>query len=200
MKNKAKSFRAFDVDDVTVTPAGFILRYGPEVWTPTQRAATPDALEDAYSSGLGAWGPSPAPVAPVAKRPTARRPRHVFPHREVDERNFRDGQQVARARYWREVKDAAVALLSEVREEAAESGHNTDDLISDATSVAADSAVIYHVDVLSIVACTDHLDELDDATNEVGRSNVRDCLSHIAWHAYRADLSSAVAEIRGGGK
>lgn len=117
-----------------------------------------------------------------------------FPYRKSDDKALADGQQVARARYYREVDAAARSLLEELKDE---DPNDVDEAIDERIWSASNDAVTYTRDQLEIIMHSDSWLAADDAAEEGAFdwgqiNNVTDATGAIAFQAYKSDLTKQV--------
>lgn len=118
-----------------------------------------------------------------------------FPYRKSDDKALADGQQVARARYHREVDAAARSLLEDM--DKGLSGSDLEEALEQSIDEGAESANTYTRDSLEIIMYSDRWTAMGDAIDEgiasfEGVTDVSDAVSKIAFWAYRQDLREQV--------
>lgn len=118
-----------------------------------------------------------------------------FPYRKSDDKALADGQQVAKARYHREVDAAARGLLDDTDKSL--SGSDLEEVLDQSIDEAAESANTYTRDSLEIIMYSDRWTAMGDAIDEgiasfEGVTDVSEAVSKIAFWAYRQDLREQV--------
>lgn len=118
-----------------------------------------------------------------------------FPYRKSDDKALADGQQVARARYHREVDAAARSLLEDMDKNL--SSDDLDEAIRQRIDEESESANTYTRDSLDIIMYSDSWTAIDDAKDEglmeyLTFNDTSDMVHQIAFWAYRKDLTDQV--------
>lgn len=126
----------------------------------------------------------------------AKRKAKEFPYRDRDQKALEDGQQVARARYYRSIDSTARDVLEEI----AEDGRIDDESLIQRLDEEADSAVIYTRVCIGIMGHSDNWTAIEDVfgddVSQWGATGVSDLFCKMAYFAYRADLEAQVSAIR----
>jgi len=118
-----------------------------------------------------------------------------FPYRKSDDKALADGQQVAKARYHREVDAAARSILKDMDKGLSES--DLEEALDQRIDEDAESANTYTRDSLEIIMYSDRWEAMGDAIDQgiasfEGVTDVSEAVSKIAFWAYRQDLREQV--------
>ena len=111
--------------------------------------------------------------------------RSKFPYGDKYDEVLKEGERVARARYYQDVSSSAEEIVKDHKE----NGTDLYDLISE----SSDSAVTYTKTALDIMVESDNWTAIEDQGMELPSDNVAKVVTVIAYYAYHQDLTEAVS-------
>ena len=114
----------------------------------------------------------------------------VFPYRDKDTSDMEDGERVARARYFQNLRSEANQIL----DEAEDGGEIDDEVLDEQIRQYADSSVIYTHECIKILEFSDNWTAIEDVLGEgmPMPDSFTTVLCQAAYYAYEADLREMV--------
>lgn len=152
---------------------------------PSKKAAQTSATKSKPTKATA----SKKPVSPARK---SGRPEAEFPYRREDEQALKEGEKVARARYYRSVRSTAKEILDEFAPQYG-SYDQASGSIMDRIREEADSHVIYdHRNIDTVVNSDNWLAGSEEES--ISTDDFSEAIRTIAYHAYVQDLVDSVDE------